>query len=326
VAYKLSELQKTFYEFTRDDHQYLDLVGRRFAYYTSAATAIQIINNKEIWMRSTHVMNDSTEVEYGYKCLCESFSSVEGVEFFLLVDKVYPGLSRKLLRAFSDWRDQHHRSTFITCLSAHAVNPKQENDDDYGRLSMWRAYGGQDSVAFIFNGDILFAQDVDSPFKSIPVAYMEPDGTSSRIIKPTRLGLHANLRYFSGLGEAVALSSLLEMFQLAAVSIKHPAFLEEREWRVVVTGGRERIYGIEREIAIIGGVPQHVIKIPLRDNPERNLQGLSLDHLIDKILIGPCEYPAAVESALLHALENAQVLNPEVRIKRTNIPLRKNQR
>ena len=33
-------------------------LGGRFVYYTTAATAVQILGNREIWMRNTSAMND----------------------------------------------------------------------------------------------------------------------------------------------------------------------------------------------------------------------------------------------------------------------------
>lgn len=43
--------------------------GGRFAYYTTAATAHQIVKNQELWMRNAAVMNDFTEVAHGLQCL-----------------------------------------------------------------------------------------------------------------------------------------------------------------------------------------------------------------------------------------------------------------
>lgn len=39
--------------------------NQKLLHYTSAATALSILKNKEIWMRNTRCMNDFLEVKYG---------------------------------------------------------------------------------------------------------------------------------------------------------------------------------------------------------------------------------------------------------------------
>lgn len=40
----------------------------RLAHYTTESTLMQIIRNKEIWLRNTSRMNDSMEIKYGANC------------------------------------------------------------------------------------------------------------------------------------------------------------------------------------------------------------------------------------------------------------------
>ncbi|WP_206934587.1 hypothetical protein, partial [Roseococcus thiosulfatophilus] len=39
----------------------------QFIHYTSAATGIKILQNREIWTRNTSLMNDITEIEHSIK-------------------------------------------------------------------------------------------------------------------------------------------------------------------------------------------------------------------------------------------------------------------
>src|SRR5690606_32294594 len=41
----------------------------RFAYYTTAETAAEILRSREVWMRMTCTMNDRSEVAHGMRCI-----------------------------------------------------------------------------------------------------------------------------------------------------------------------------------------------------------------------------------------------------------------
>ena len=56
------------------------------AHYTTESTLMQIIKNKEIWLRNTSRMNDSMEIKYGVDKLARALSengNVESFRFFL---------------------------------------------------------------------------------------------------------------------------------------------------------------------------------------------------------------------------------------------------
>ncbi len=46
---------------------------KRFSYYTNAETALKIIRNGEVWLRNVHVMNDTSELAYGFSLFKEIF-------------------------------------------------------------------------------------------------------------------------------------------------------------------------------------------------------------------------------------------------------------
>ena len=39
--------------------------NKKFAYYTTADTAVKIVKNQEVWLRNATVMNDFSEIAYG---------------------------------------------------------------------------------------------------------------------------------------------------------------------------------------------------------------------------------------------------------------------
>ena len=54
---------------------------------------------------------------------------------------------------------------------------------------------------------------------------------------------------------------------MTAVSLKHEGFKEEKEWRVIYLPDLYPSKLMQSDIETVGGVPQKVFKIPLKDNP-----------------------------------------------------------
>ena len=73
---------------------------------------------------------------------------------------------------------------------------------------------------------------------------------------------------------------------------------------------------------MISGVPQPVYKIPLNDLPDEGLVGLRIPELVDRVIIGPTDYPLAMFDAFTDALHEAGVEKPHERVFVSNIPLR----
>jgi hypothetical protein len=65
-----------------------------------------------------------------------------------------------------------------------------------------------------------------------------------------------------------------------------------------------------KEICTIGGIPQPVYKIPLRNIPEEDFVGVEIPELLDRIIIGPTEYPDAIQEAFTDLLSTCGVENP----------------
>ena len=119
----------------------------RFAYYTTAEVALSIIQDRKIWMRNTMTMNDYMEIDYGLRCLSNAFNSDPGSQLKAAINNCHAGLAEEVWKLTADWSPNFKFDTFITCLSEH-----DEQDDPFGRLSMWRAYGGKTGVALVVSG------------------------------------------------------------------------------------------------------------------------------------------------------------------------------
>ena len=102
---------------------------------------------------------------------------------------------------------------------------------------------------------------------------------------------------------------------------KHPAFAEEKEWRLIYIPELDLNKQLPVDIEHVGAIPQKVIKLPLLDE-----SSISIKRQLKKILIGPTDYPHVLEEALALLLEKRGFDEPAAMIQRSNIPLRANQR
>lgn len=107
------------------------------------------------------------------------------------------------------------------------------------------------------------------------------------------------------------------------VCLKHEGFDEEREWRVIHSPARHSPTDhIRSSIEVVAGVPQRIYKILLRSDAEVDLTGLNPDELIDRIIIGPTQYPFAMYEAFVSALADAGAANADNRVFISQIPVR----
>jgi hypothetical protein len=315
-----NQFGETFFPYATAAKSRVIAQGGKFVYYTTAATAIQIIQNRQIWMRSTAIMNDFMEVEHGVRCIETAYRSDAGKAFDASLDECFPGLASEVRQLFGAWIPKIRHDTYVTSFSEH---PSKE--DAYGRLSMWRAYGGSAGVALVLNGGPLLRPSDALGAYSSPVLYGDVPEMIAQF-KDVAHRIRTNSDYVRGLGQDQLKGVVFSALRFAAVCTKHNAFSEEQEWRVVASPSLRHSPDLAPQVTTIGAVPQLVLKIPLEDQPEKGLFGLAPAEFIDKILIGPCEHPDAIGRALEHALSAAGVPAAGSRIVATDIPLRANQR
>ena len=126
-------------------------------------------------------MNDYLEVKYGEHLLhkvIESDSgkklaqaveeSDSGKKLAQAVDACYEGLFAKAWNSFEQEElPKLVNNTYLTCVTEHS-----KDEDDIGRLSMWRAYGGKTGIALVFKKDIFEKNTSDLGIYPSPVAYL----------------------------------------------------------------------------------------------------------------------------------------------------------
>jgi hypothetical protein len=193
---------------------------------------------------------------------------------------------------------------------------------------MWRAYASKNGVAFVFkHGPFVAETDALNAFTS-PVAYETPTSFHDRFAAVVT-GMEANLARFQAAGGAFFHDLIQVAFRFAMQATKHPAFREEREWRVIYSPtiverlgkmSDEQKRRVPTEIMALNGVPQRVYAIPFQNYPDEGFVGATVPELIDRILIGPTSDAYAIRQAFIAELRALGVAEPNVEI--TGVPLR----
>lgn len=293
--------------------------GRRLVHYTSAEVAHSILTRREFWMRNAQTMNDYSEIAHGGSCL--EFAAETGAleELGTAFEAIIPGAFSKGMQLFEGWRSALHHNTFLTCVSEHLGSKNEE--DELGRLSMWRAYGGDNGVALILNPSFLDNVEMENVVTS-PVFYATKAQFCEEVSRvAARISAIPDKLHALGL-EALA-ANVFHIFRYAVLCTKHPGFREEREWRVIYTPDLGRSPYIKADTAVVRGVPQIIQKIQLVDDPDNGVRGIEPLQLIDGVLIGPSQFPMTLIEIFFHDLKGIGVENPYDRLRYSNIPLRR---
>lgn len=263
------------------------------------------------------MMNDYSEVEHGLHCLTQAYNDPElGKEFKETLDSTHEGLSEDVEALFNKWRKFLLERTYMVCVSEHL-----EHEKNIGRLSMWRAYGGRNSVALILNPEaIMNESDVLKAF-SVPVAYAD-DVSFKNLFHGITLGIKSDLNLFKTLDREKLKEQICLSFAFQSLATKHPGFEEEREWRIVAMPDIMGDGALEKSVEIVNGTPQLVYKIPLENSVDGDLSNMMPNELIEKIIIGPVDFGYPIMDAFISELETAGFENAAERVVVSNIPLR----
>lgn len=310
------KIEALFFPYATKKLEAIRKFGRRFVHYTSAEVAANILSKKEVWMRNATTMNDYMEVEHGFQCLRSAYDGEAGKQLNHVVDSVFPALSTELRNRFNGWLPTMRKETYLTSISEH-----RHHEDRHGRLSMWRAYGGSTGVALVLNNTVFLNESEALKAYTSPVAYLDPDSFTDEFRRvATAIESERDLLY--SIGQEQLLNLLFQVFHFSVLCTKHPGFREEREWRIIYSPSMERSPHMLDDVYSVRGVPQKIHKIPLKNIPEHSLVGAEIPELIERIIIGPTDYPNVVYQAFQKLLSEAGVQNPEERIFVSDIPLR----
>jgi hypothetical protein len=235
---------------------------------------------------------------------------------FFLTQQKNPGSLVRLMLAFLA-RQMTQSNTYISSISEH-----EDGEDSHGRLSMWRAFGGNTArVAIVFR--IPFFSDAQDKLNIIfsPVAYLDGLGAHS-VMESVIQNITGNQQFIRSVDRQYIVQIVFTMLYAAVVCLKHPGFHEENEWRVIHGPNRSPSLLVEHSTEIVAGVPQLVYKLPLDVNASSSLADLDFSRIFDRLIIGPSPYGWAMFQAFADVLKKCGVTNAEQRINFSGIPIR----
>ena len=296
--------------------------GRTLASYTSASNAIRIIESRRLTLRNSLLMNDFQEIEHGMRCLATAWGSEHGGgsetnrtgRLARLFERLFPGMLSEIEKLILDRTHLRKRSAFLFCLTEH----DNQTEGQFGRLSMWRAYGGESNVALIFNRDLLSIDDAQHFAFLSPVEYRTPSDFVGDFAEFVSC-LEENVDTIATTERWVVLQYLSFALEAAMLSLKHPGFAEEREWRFIYSSLLVDNSTVPRGIITIDDVPQPVVYIPFKVNETE----IPVSSVVQNLLIGPVTQPYVLEDAFVAVLQDAGIPDPQTLITISTIPLRR---
>jgi hypothetical protein len=292
----------------------------RFVHYTSAESALKIIQQKRLWMRSAACMADYREVQHGFDILQRYFSDDKRMKVFTdLIHSFAMGAAHKAIINFNQWWSSGNIlfKTYIASMSEH-----DDKENIHGRLSMWRAFGGNGArVGVVFKVPKYSAGADAMRLIFSPVAYYENNEADDLIPEVIR-NIQANQDFLRTLGYEEVSNWIFHMLLVAVSCIKHPGFREEREWRAVHNPILFPTGFIKPVTVTVGGVPQVVYDLPLDKAVDPILDDLDFPNLFNHLIIGPTAYPVAMFDAFNEALSKAGVPDAGAKIVNSDIPIR----
>ena len=291
----------------------------RFAHYTSATAALSIINEKRLWMRNTNCMSDYSEVQHGFDMLHEFFllKNPGWHNLSAALDNCAPGIADEAVNLFNGWFDDIRLNTYLTSVSEH-----NKTEDSHGRLSMWRAFGGNAArVALVFK--IYYFSEAAAPLRVMfsPVSYLPKERVHEELRKIAE-NISAQLEYLQSIERPALLRMMFQMLVAGVVCAKHEGFHEEQEWRIIYSPNRGKSTLIKSEIKVISGVPQLVHLLPLDISVSSEIADVDFTNAFDRLIIGPSPYPWPMREAFSEALSNAGVTDAKDKVFVSEIPIR----
>lgn len=290
----------------------------RFVHYTSAEAALSIIRSKRIWMRNTTCMSDYREVQHGFDILNKFFSDKPKTEAFIsALDVCAPGAAQEAINLFNQWWKDIRFSTYVTSISEH-----DDQEDQHGRLSMWRAFGGSPArVAIVFKVPRISEGSLALNLLFSPVAYLR-ESEAHGVIHDVIRNIDSNGDFLRSLDRQVIVQTAFYMLVAGVTCLKHEGFREEREWRAIYTPKLRPSLLMESSTQVIGGVPQLVFRLPLDATVSPALADLDLSRIFHRLIIGPSTYPWVMFEAFADALTKAGVADAVERVWNSEIPIR----
>ena len=311
------KLAEIFTPTARKRRQQLDDEGMRIAHYTTAESAYKILDSQSLWMRNALNMDDFREIQHGHDLLLEYFSDPSKHKWLMeILNRCCGEAGKTAIDIFGRHYQDLKRFTYITCFSQH-----EKEHDAHGRLSMWRAFGkGSAGIAIVLNPP---RRDIAAPLQAflVPVMYFTKTDLWNELDSIFN-NIAANETLLKDVPQDQIYKWVFTMLVALVTSLKHQGFEEEKEWRLLHVPKTYPSEFVPESNQVIGGVPQLIRKIDLKNNPENGIEGISIRELVERVIIGPTQFGGAIFDSISKLLANAGVQNAEQKVFFSNIPIR----
>lgn len=289
------------------------------AHYTSVTNLDNIVRGKELWLSNPLAMNDLQEVRFGIDQSTNQFLNHQGIRSACGNAFRHSVLTSAYRQYVSQFERVHSFDVYVACFSEHDVG------DFDGRLTMWRGYGANGGgAALVFDSSKLPVQ-TDSSLVLTRVRYGSDQGRVNWIEKKLdgfaelldKTQPHQDDLY-------LAAYALFDRFALFAVSTKHNAFDEEREWRLVYMKHRRSEAEIEGMLGYSVGPMgvQPKLKYSIERRGQDGLPHMSLSTLLDRVILGPTATGPLALKSIQRMLDMNQLGNLRERVYLSSIPYR----
>jgi hypothetical protein len=323
-GFTAEQVQKTNDQFGSLFARFQDLGGwvqdpPLLAHYTSTAVLEKILIAEEVWFSNPLYMNDWEEMRFGFH---EGARLVFDQRFLRDAGETEERakvLERALGHYFSKFENEGSFDTYVFCLSEHG------RDDYDGLLSMWRGYGSHgNGAALVFDvGKI--AATPGSPLTLTRVTYAS---TEKRLddLKSTRDDWVALLRTRHVPEDLLYIPAfaLFTAILTHTLTTKHQGFAEEREWRVIYIAENDSAnllrHFLSYQVARQGIEPK--FKFPIKPIPSVSGPDLSLDTLLERIVLGPSLSSPLARKSVERMLDSVGKPQFKGRLHASRIPLR----
>ena len=252
-------------------------------------------------------MNDHSEIAYGLSVVKKVMKGSIGKRIYSLAEGIYPGTRHEVEHLLERSEEFWKSETYLACLSLH-----DPNEDQIGRLSMWRAYG---DVALVMNNKPFLNENDKLGVYSTPVYYGENDYERhlNDLVKQIETRAAGLKSCNEGEQKTILVNAILMSYFFAAIGIKHSGFSEEKEWRLFFHPQENTNPLLERRIENIAGILQPIYALKLKDDPDNGMHEADIPNLLDRIIIGPTLQPHVIKSAFVELLTGAGVGNAQIR-------------
>jgi hypothetical protein len=289
------------------------------AHYTSVEALEGIVRRNEVWFSHPLAMNDSEELLFGMQQGASAFRGFQPLAIACKTPQRYGLLLSAFENAFNRFWNAHAFDTYVFCTSEHR---REDND---GRLSMWRGYGGNGTGAAIVLDTEKLNVNNESPLLIDRVTYAARDARLSWI--RSRVALLTSLLEQLEVPDDqlhVPAIAFLERLKRFSLFTKDRGFDEEKEWRAVYVRERDTQNKLDTMFGYSTGrggmLPRLKLKIaPLEGSFAKDF---SLPDLVHRIILGPSQSGPLALLTVRRML--AQLGRPELaeRVVASNIPYR----